>query len=268
MKKKMLSYCGDLVHKAEPDLFLLSMFVHAEKREDLWALFAFHHEIAKTRDVVSESTLGLIRLQWWRDAIGSIYEKNYVEAHEVLKPLAAAIEEYDLPREHFDKLIYAREFDLENVSPGNVEGLLNYCDFTTAPLFELAVQIMGDDPKQYVIQPIAMNYSLAQTLRSAPRFVQNGRLMLPEDLCVKHGITLDNFFEESSADGVKAVIEKAMDGALERVETEQVFLKGAQALSEIYSKNLKSNDFNVLSEKLNVDPPFKMLLLFWKMKVL
>ncbi|MGH1456889.1 MAG: phytoene/squalene synthase family protein [Alphaproteobacteria bacterium] len=268
MKKNMLSYCGDLVQKAEPDLFLLSMFAHVERREDLWALFAFHHEIAKTRDVVSESTLGLIRLQWWRDSIGEIYDDGYVQAHEVLKPLADAIEKYDLPRDHFDKLIYAREFDLENVSPGNVEGLLNYCDFTTAPLFELAVQITGDDPAQHIIQPIAINYGLAKVLMAAPYFAKGGRLMLPEDLCNQHGVTLDRFFDEKHAGGLRAVIEGSMDGALEIVATEQVFLKGAQALSQIYLKNIKDNKYNILSEKLKVEPPFKMLRLFWKMKVL
>lgn len=264
MKKNNLSYCGDLVRQHEPDLFLLSMFVKADVREDVWALFAFHHEISKTRDVVSESTLGLIRLQWWRDSIGEIYENGYVQAHEVLKPLAKAIEKHNLPRESFDKLIYAREFDLENVSPGNVEGLLNYCDFTCAPLFEMVVKVMGDDPEQFVIQPIAMNYTLMKVLRLAPYYAKNGRLMLPENLCVKYGITLDNFFEKDVSDIIREIAESRLDSSI----ADQVFLKSAQSLSDIYYKNLKSNGNNVLSEKLKVDPPFKVMRLFWKTKFL
>ncbi len=266
MKKNTLSYCGDLVRRLEPDLFLLSMFVNADVREDVWALFAFHHEISKTRDVVSESTLGLIRLQWWRDSIGEIYDDGYVQAHEILKPLAVAIKKHDLPRESFDKLIYAREFDLENVSPGNVEGLFNYCDFTTAPLFELVVKVMGDDPAQHVIQPIAINYTLAKVLRMAPYFVKNGRLMLPEDLCVKHGITLDTFFE--SSDGLSDLIHDVTVCALDDGVVDHVFLKAAQALYKIYLKQLQSSQYNVLSEKLKVDPGFKVLRLFWKTKFL
>lgn len=262
----MLSYCGELVKKQEPDLFLLSLFAKANVREYLWALFAFYHEISKTRYVVSESTLGLIRLQWWRDCIGEIYDNGYVQAHEVLKPLAEAIDMYNLPRESFDNLIYAREFDLENVSPGNIEGLLNYCDFTTTPMFELALRIMGDNPQEHLVQPIAMNYSLIRVLIASRAHAKDGWLMLPEDLCLSADLTLDNFFENDIARN--QVIRDVVAARLAHVPTKQDFLKGAQALSDIYFKNLKSHNYNVLSQKLKVDPPFKVLRLFCKTKLL
>lgn len=266
MEKKFLSYCGELVRTSEPDLFLLSMFSTASVREDLWTLFAFYHEISKTRHVVSETTLGLIRLQWWRDAVAKLYEGEVEQGHEVLKPLSDVVFRHDLPQESFEKLIYAREFDLENVSPGNIEGLLNYCDFTTTGFFEMAVQIMGDDPADYIIQPIAMNYTLMRALKAAPYYAKDGWLILPEDLCMQNDVTLENFFE--FPDRLSDVIRKVIDHAPENVPVDHVFLKGAQALSQIYLKQIKRNDFNILSEKLRVDPPFKVLKLFCKTKLL
>ena len=50
-----ISYCGETVRKHDPDRFLLSMFAPPESREALWALYAFNHEIAKTREVVTET---------------------------------------------------------------------------------------------------------------------------------------------------------------------------------------------------------------------
>lgn len=266
MKKTSLSYCGDLVRSAEPDLFLLSMFLPANIREHVWALMAFHHEISKTRDVVSESTLGLIRLQWWRDSIGEIYTGQKIQGHEVLKPLADAIQCYDLPQESFDKLIYAREFDLENVSPGNIEGLMNYCDFTTAPLFELIVRVTGDDPTQHIIQPIAINYTLIRVLRMTPHLAKTGRLMLPEDVCMKNGITVENIFEKKEK--LPAVIEEIFQKRMDKVQVDHVFLKGAQAASDIYLKHLESCQFDVFAAKMKIDPPFKELRLFCKTKLL
>lgn len=269
MKKNTLSYCGELVRRNEPDLFLLSMFVPFQYREALWALFAFHYEISKTRDVVSESTLGLIRLQWWRDSIKGIYECGDVPAHEVLKPLAVAIETYHLPRDRFDKLIYAREFDLENVSPGNLEGLYNYCDFTTTPLFELAVQIMEENPDDFIIQPIAIRYCLVKVLFSSPRYALNGRMMLPEDLCDQYGVHVDVFFEEGNRNALRGLMRDiVVQNEVGDIDVNQMFLKGAQVLSNIYFKDIKSNDYNILSEKLKVDPPFKVLRLFWGTKIL
>ena len=64
-----LSYCGQEVRKYDKDRFLTALFAPADRREALFALYAFNLEIAKTREVVTEPVLGQIRLQWWYDAI-------------------------------------------------------------------------------------------------------------------------------------------------------------------------------------------------------
>ena len=81
-----LTYCGNLVRQQDPDRFLLSLFVPAKVRPALWALYAFNYEIAKTREVVSETATGLIRLTWWREAIDEIYQGRPVRQHQVVQP--------------------------------------------------------------------------------------------------------------------------------------------------------------------------------------
>lgn len=239
------------------------MFLSADLREDVWAVLAFNHEIAKTREVVSESTLGLIRLQWWRDSIAEIYEGQDVKEHEVLKPLAQAIKRHDLPREEFDHLVYAREFDLEDVLPGNVEGLLNYCEFTTAPLLRLIVKITGNDPSQEVIQPVAMNYGLSGVLRATAEFAAQRRFYLPENLVRQFDFDTETIFEHGD---IKPIVKDIMDARLQISKPSHVFLRGSEALSEIYFKQIISLHYNVMDKKLKLDPPFKMLRLFWKTK--
>ena len=103
VKKHMtLTYCGNIVRQQDSDRFLLSLFAPAKHRAALWTLYAFNHEIAKTREIVSDTTIGLIRLQWWRDAIKEIYEGSKPRQHEVVTPLADVIKQYDLPRDLFD----------------------------------------------------------------------------------------------------------------------------------------------------------------------
>lgn len=243
------------------------MFLPADVREDVWAVLAFNHEIAKTREVVSESTLGFIRLQWWRDSIAEIYEGQGVKEHEVLKPLSDVIERHDLPREDFDNLAYAREFDLEDVLPGNVEGLLNYCEFTTAPLFRLIVKIGGHDPDQQIIQPVAMNYGLSGVLRATREFAGQRRFYLPEDLVRKHNFDTETILEDDeSPETLGKIVKEIMDARLQISKPEPVFLRGCEALSEIYFKQIISLHYNVMDPKLKLDPPFKALRLFWKTK--
>lgn len=268
VQKNDLSYCGALVRQYDPDRFLQSMFFPADVREHLWALFAFNHEIAKTREVVSESTLGLIRLQWWRDAIKDIYENDKITEHEVIKPLAQAIKSHALPREDFDQLLYAREFDLEDVLPGNLEGLMNYADFTTQPLFKLVLKIVGTDPAEEVVQPVAINYALAGILRATGALARQHRFYLPEDLMNKHGISRDEFFEEKTKEPLKALVKAVVESRLKKSKPDHMFLKSAEAISEIYFKQIKSAGHDVLGSAINRDPSFKVFRVFWRTKIL
>ncbi|MBI1328059.1 MAG: hypothetical protein GC136_10515 [Alphaproteobacteria bacterium] len=134
-----LTQCGILLKKHDPDRFFLSLFAPADMQSAFWALGMFNHEIAKTREVVTSSTMGLIRLQWWRDAFTRWYEKGIATKHEVLDELLLAIEKYKLPYDLFEKLLVAREQDLHD----EIADIENYARDTSAPLFELYSVILA-----------------------------------------------------------------------------------------------------------------------------
>lgn len=271
MKEAQLSYCGQQVRTYDADRFLLSMFAPSDCHEALWALFAFNHEIAKTREVVTETQLGLIRLQWWRDAIAAIYgdeTERGVPAHGVVQPLAEAIARYDLPRAHFDALIYAREFDLEDVLPGNLEGTLNYADFTATPLMKLAVQICGGDPEAEPAQPIAVNYALVGLLRAVRAHALQRRCYLPEDLLKRHGVFTNQLYELKPQQGLAEVVEILADEFVADIKSDVPFLRASQALSHIYIKQIRRLRHDVLSPRLILPPAFKALRLYAALKLM
>ncbi len=253
-----LTYCGQLVKTHDPDRFLLTLFAPVKCRADLWALFAFNHEIAKTREVVSETMLGLARLQWWREAVGKIYDGGDVPAHEVLKALAPAIAKYKLPREDFETLIYAREFDLETVLPANTDGFLNYADFTSVPLMKLAVRIMGDDPEYEPVQAVAVNYALTGLLRAIPFHASQRRCYLPEDLLKKHGVSLRQLHDFlKPEDGLKEVVKELSGYFVTNIKTKNKFLRASQTLAAIYMKQIQKSGYDVFAPRMARPPHFK-----------
>lgn len=259
---RTLSYCGELVRSHDADRFFLSLFAPAKVREDLWALFAFNHEIAKTREVVSETALGLARLQWWREAIGKIYSGEVVE-HEVLKVLASAIKKHDLPREEFDTLIYAREFDLEDVLPSNMDGFLHYADYTTTPLLKLAVKIAGGNPDYEPVQVVAVNYAIAGLLRAVPFHARQRRCYLPEDEMKAHGVTLRQLHDFLKPEaGLRDVVKAAAGHFVNDVKTGNRFLRAVNGLSRVYMKQLKRAGFDPFDARLAVPPYFKELRVY------
>src|SRR5882724_5539668 len=109
-----LSPVAALVRRHDRDRFQTVLFAPAARREALFALYAFNYEIARVRERVSEPILGRIRLEWWR--------------HVVAEPLTAAIREHLLTREHFERLIDARERDLDGKAPTSLAALEDYAE--------------------------------------------------------------------------------------------------------------------------------------------
>ncbi len=261
MKFESLSYCGRIVREHDPDRFFLSMFVPADRREAVWALLAFNHEIAKTREVVSETQLGLIRLQWWRDRIGEIYAHGAVPEHEGLKALAAAIAGYGLEQDLFETLIYAREFDLEDVVPGTMEGTLKYADLTSTPLFELIMQVLGADGRDPV-QAVATNYALAGILRAVPAFAAQKRCLLPQDRMQAYGVKLNQLYEGKAQGGLKKVVQETSEAFVSGIACENRYLRAAQKMAEVYMGQIKRRGYDVFDPKLRYPPALKELRVF------
>lgn len=257
-----LSYSAQIVQEHDPDRFLLCMLMPSAYRADLLTLFAFNHEIAKTREVVSETQLGLIRLQWWRDAIAGVYERGEVLEHEILEDLADVIKRRGLARQYFDELIYAREFDLEDVLPAHMDGFLSYCDFTSTPLLKLCLQVMGDDPDGEVVQPVAINYALTGLMRALPFHARARRCYLPQDVMQAHQVSVNKLYEMKPADSLPQVVRTCMEHFDPKMRPDNKFLNLSQNLSVQYARQITRCDYDMFDPRMGLEPPFKALRLF------
>ena len=124
------------------DRYLALLFAPARAQGSLAALYAFHHEISKTAESVSQPMTGLIRLQWWRDAVTELYV-GQVRAHAAVQALAATVKAHGLPRDALIAMIDAREQDLEETPFANKDALLSYCDATAGQLMRLCLRVLG-----------------------------------------------------------------------------------------------------------------------------
>lgn len=244
-----LSYCGALVKRYDPDRFFLSLFAPARHREALWALLAFNHEIAKTREVVSETQLGLIRLQWWRDEIGKIYENGRVSENEILQALYKAIQTHNLPQDIFKTLIYGREFDLEGVLPTNIEGTLKYIEATNVPLMQLMAQILDIESNDIV----AMNYGLIGLIRAVPFHAMQQRCYLPENDLREYEVNEYTLYKGKDTEKIIPIVE-ALVGHMQSIKPRSKPLKAMNVWTNIYTKHLKKHDYNIF-KMTNVPPP-------------
>lgn len=79
------------VRRVDEDRWISSRFAAPEERRALVALYALAYELVRVREAVSEETLGLIRFQWWREAIEEIEAGKSPRGHDVCLALAEEI---------------------------------------------------------------------------------------------------------------------------------------------------------------------------------
>ena len=135
----------------DPDRLRAAVFADKAGRERLQLLYAFHYELAKVPELVSEPMIGQIRYQWWRDAVAEIYESKPVRKHEIATPLTEVFLNHDVPRFWVDRLIDGRERDLDPRPFANLEEAKVYCRQTSGVLMQIAVKLLGAEPDEAVL---------------------------------------------------------------------------------------------------------------------
>lgn len=171
------------MRRHDRDRYQTALFAPEDRREALLALYAFNYEVARVREVVTEPMLGQIRLQWWREVIDAAYAGAPPRTHDVARPLAAAIARFALGREHFERLIDARERDLADEAPATLAALEDYAEGTSATLIHLALEVLGaaDPPASAAAREIGIGYALAGVLRAMPFHARAGRSYVPAE---------------------------------------------------------------------------------------
>jgi phytoene synthase len=138
-----LSYCADVVKTCDYDRYLCTLFAPAEVREAWFTLFAFNHEIASVAEMVSEEMIGFMRFAWWREALDEIYAGGPVRKHPVAQALAETVRRYSLPRPPFDRVIDAREANLNRDITEVPEQWEAYFHATSSTLLALCAGVTG-----------------------------------------------------------------------------------------------------------------------------
>lgn len=185
-------YCLKLVREWDKDRYLATLLAPEAARDHLWAIYAFDAEIARIRTAVSETELGEIRYQWWRDAIDAIYEDRALEPHPVLLGLAPVIRAADLPRHAFINLIEARRFDLYDDPMPSLNDLEGYLGETSSVLMQLAARTLAGD-ESFALSDVTgaagVAYGLARLLSTLPVQCARGQCFVPLELLEKYDLT-------------------------------------------------------------------------------
>ncbi len=185
-----LSPLAALVRRHDRDRYQTALFAPADRREALFALYAFNYEIARVREAVTQPMLGQIRLQWWREAIAAAYAGAQPRQHVVGEPLAAVIRDFAPTRRHVERMIDTRERDLADEPPATLAALEDYAEGTSATLLYLVLDVLGEGhPAAHAAaREVGILYALAGLLRAMPFHARAGRCYIPAEVARRTGL--------------------------------------------------------------------------------
>jgi len=180
------AHCENLVREADKDRFLASLFAPAERRRDLFALYAFNAEVAEIAGKVREPLAGEVRLQYWHDLFAGTGEGG---ANPVALALLDTVNRRALPRQPLLDLLEARRFDIYPDTFSTRADLETYARKTSSAVIELAMRILGEPGAADldVARTAGIAYAIAGLARSVAFHASHGKIFVPEETLARHG---------------------------------------------------------------------------------
>ncbi|HVT56237.1 MAG TPA: phytoene/squalene synthase family protein [Xanthobacteraceae bacterium] len=222
--------CRTLVRTEDRDRYLSALLAPTEKREHLFALYAFNIEIARIPELVREPMMGEMRLQWWRNALDGVAAGD-VARNPVANALLDTVKGLALSRSLLSELIDARAFDLYGEPMESLERLESYLDSTSVSLMRLAAEILAGQERPETAAAATQAgrvYAITGLLRSFAPHAARGRIFLPPlDVLARHGSSVEEALSGNAGPNLRAALREMRD--LARLH----WMEAAKALSAV-----------------------------------
>ncbi|XP_047584175.1 NADH dehydrogenase (ubiquinone) complex I, assembly factor 6 isoform X2 [Lutra lutra] len=252
-------YCMELLRKRDYEGYLCSLLLPAQSRSSAFALRAFNVELAQVKDSVSEKTIGLMRMEFWKKTVDDIYRDNPPQ-----QPVALEL---------------WKEKNLDDRAYRNIQELENYAENTQSALLYLTLEILGvkDLHADHAASHIGKAQGIVTCLRATPYHGSRRRVFLPMDICMLHGVSQEDFLRKNQDKNVRDVIYDIASQAHLHLKHARSFHKSVPVKAfpaflqtvalEDYLKKIQRVDFDIFHPSLqqkNTLLPLSLYIQSWR----
>lgn len=205
-----------------------------EQREAMYAVYAFCREVDDVVDEPGDRDAKERALAAWRAEIDAIYDG--APTRPTGRALAAATQKYALPKAAFLDVIDGMAMDLSGAMRAPSEADLHkYCDRVAGAVGRLSLPIFGGAGEKAEALATALGEALQYTniLRDLGEDMRLGRLYLPRERLIAHGIDSDDPATVLAHPNIGAVCTELVQHARER------FAESAALIAQGDAKRLK-----------------------------
>ncbi len=264
------AHCERLAKTHYENFSVGTRLIPKELRKHFYSVYAFCRGVDDLGDEAAGDRLALL------DGWGQQLELCYLgtPTHPFFIALQQTIQEFNIPREPFDRLIEANRRDQSVLKHPSYEELLEYCDHSANPVGHLVLYIFGH--REPELHELANNtctaLQLANFWQDVARDYQIGRIYLPADEMERFGVTEEMIRSGTATLEFKQLMRFQVDRARD------LFIKGYELVHRVKGqaridlalftgggltvlREIEKLDYDVLSKRPEVSKAAKIRLL-------
>jgi NADH dehydrogenase [ubiquinone] 1 alpha subcomplex assembly factor 6 len=221
------------------------------------AIRAFNIEVARIADLVSNPTVGAIRMQFWRDTINSSFDAQ-PPAEPVAVLLASVLKNYKLNKSWFLRVINTRERYLTNPPYTNLADLESYAENTYSTLLYLTLSAypLKSITMDHLASHIGKAAGICAILRGFPLLAfppppshhpgptgglgvpapgsRRGVITLPLDIMARSGVREEDIYRQGgNAPGLRDAVFEVATRASDHLITARSMLGSVQRYEDV-----------------------------------
>ena len=176
-------YCQDKAARSGSSFYYSFLFLPAQRRRAITALYAFCREVDDAVDETADVQVARTKLDWWRAEVERLFAND--PQHPVSRALAPHLEAFSIGRRQLLEIVDGMQMDLEQNRYRDFEGLRLYCHRVAGVVGELAANIFGatEPGTRDYAHELGLAFQLTNIIRDVGEDARKGRIYLPiEDL--------------------------------------------------------------------------------------
>jgi phytoene synthase len=181
-------YCQQKAAQSGSSFYYSFLFLPAERRRAITALYAFCREVDDVADEVSDVGVARTKLAWWRTEVANLFAGH--PRHPVTRALAPFVAPYGLDAARMNEIIDGMEMDLTHHRYADFDALKLYCHRAAGVVGQLAAAIFGyrnPSALEYA-EALGTAFQLTNIIRDVGEDARRDRVYLPADELARFGL--------------------------------------------------------------------------------
>jgi len=217
------TYCRELVRTTDHEHYIATLLLPEKLRSATFAIRALGSEVAGVRDSVSDRTLGMVRTQFWKDAVANMYQEGKtVPNHPVVTEVKRLVDTSPQPSQKLlQDLVGSRDSFLADRPFSSLEQVEQYGEAAFSSIYLLLLELLGNDNghAKHAATQLGKCEGLVTLLRGTPYNVSKRRVYLPSDLMMEQGVREEGVLRRGPLeDGIRDVVEVVASRAQHHLE--------------------------------------------------